>query len=139
VLSDVMPGLENAGLRVLSMSAFDAREDAGTTFIYVFAVQDAARQPVDLTVRGAVLADALLAVGRRETTNDTLNELVLHAGLAWREVDVLRLYCEYAFQLGLAPARLALTGALRAHPAAARLLFAMFARKFDPAAGGDAA
>ncbi|MBW3553191.1 MAG: NAD-glutamate dehydrogenase [Gemmatimonadetes bacterium] len=133
VLSDVMPGLENAGLRVLSMSPFEAREEAGTTFIYVFAVQDAARQPIDLEARGPALAEALLAVGAGETTNDSLNELVLHADLAWREVDVLRLYCEYAFQLGLAPARLALTGALRAHPAAARLLVTMFTRKFDPA------
>jgi glutamate dehydrogenase len=133
VLSDVMPGLENAGLRVLSMSPFEATEDAATTFIYVFAVQDAARLPLDLDARGAVLAEALLAVGAGETTNDALNELVLHAGLAWREVDVLRLYCEYAFQLGLAPARLALTGALRAHPQAARLLFSVFSRKFDPA------
>ncbi|MGH7447848.1 MAG: NAD-glutamate dehydrogenase domain-containing protein, partial [Longimicrobiales bacterium] len=133
VLSDVMPGLENAGLRVLSMSPFEARDDAGTTFVSVFAVQDATRQPLDLDARGVVLAEALLAVGAGETTNDSLNELVLHAGLSWREVDVLRLYCEYAFQLGLAPARLALTGALRAHPAAARLLVTMFARKFDPA------
>ncbi|HEX6133516.1 MAG TPA: NAD-glutamate dehydrogenase domain-containing protein [Longimicrobiales bacterium] len=133
VLSDVMPGLENAGLRVLSMSPFEARDDTGTTFIYVFAVQDAARQPIDLDARGAVLTEALLAVGAGEAANDSLNELVLHAGLAWREVDVLRLYCEYAFQLGLAPARLALTAALRAQPSAARLLVTMFARKFDPA------
>ena len=137
VLSDVMPGLENAGLRVLSMSAFEAREDADSTFIYVFAVQDAAGQPIDLDARGPALSEALLAVGAGEAANDSLNELVLHAGLAWREVDVLRLYCEYAFQLGLAPARSALTGALRAHPASARLLVTMFGRKFDPAVTSD--
>ena len=137
VLSDVMPGLENAGLRVLSMSAFEAREEAHTTFIYVFAVQDAARQPIDLHARGPTLAEALLAVGAGEATNDSLNELVLHAGLAWREVDVLRLYCEYAFQLGFAPARSALTGALRSQPGLARLLIAMFRRKFDPEIPSD--
>jgi glutamate dehydrogenase len=137
VLSDVMPGLENAGLRVLSMSPFEASEDDGVTFVYVFAVQDAAHEPIDLDARGTVLADTLLAVGAGETTNDPLNALVLHAGLAWREVDVLRAYCEYAFQLKLAPARIALTGALRAHPLAARLLVAMFTRKFDPAAASD--
>ena len=133
VLSDVMPGLENAGLRVLSMSPFEASEDAGTTFVYVFTVQDAARQPIDLDERGAVLTEALLAAGAGEATNDSLNELVLHAGLSWREVDVLRLYCEYGFQLGLAPARLALTDALRAQPLPARLLVTLFLRKFDPA------
>jgi glutamate dehydrogenase len=139
VLSEVMPGLENAGLRVLSMSPFEARDDGRSVFIYVFAVQDAAHQPIELDARGAVLAEALLAVGARETTNDALNGLVLHAGLAWREVDVLRAYCEYAFQLGLAPARVALTGALRAQPLAARLLIAMFVQKFDPAVAQDPA
>ena len=139
VLSDVMPGLENAGLRVLSMSPFEALGEGGATFIYVFAVQDAARQPIDLEARGAVLAELLLAVGAGETTNDGLNALVLHAGLAWREVDVLRAYCEYAFQLKLAPARVALSGALRKHPDAARLLVAMFIQKFDPHASADPA
>jgi glutamate dehydrogenase len=136
VLSDVMPVFDNAGLRVLSMSPFDVTEAGGdTTYIYVFAVQDAARQPVDIDARGALLAEALLAVGARQTTNDALNSLVLQAGLAWREVDVLRAYCEYAFQLGLAPVRSALTGALRAHPVAARLLVTIFNEKFDPSTG----
>jgi glutamate dehydrogenase len=138
VLSDVMPVFDNAGLRVLSMSPFDVAETEGeATYIYVFAVQDAARQPIDIEARGALLAEALLAVGAQLTTNDALNSLVLHAGLAWREVDVLRAYCEYAFQLGLAPVRSALTGALRAHPAAARLLVAIFNERFDPSTGVD--
>jgi glutamate dehydrogenase len=139
VLSEVMPVLENAGLRVLSMSAFEAREGGGVTFVYAFAVQDDAHEPLDLAARGAVLADALLAIGSGVTTNDALNTLVLHAGLAWREVDVLRTYCEYAFQLKLAPARVALTGALQAHPSAARLLVDMFVQKFDPAGPSDPA
>jgi glutamate dehydrogenase len=134
VLSEVMPILENIGLRVLSMSAFEAREHDAVTFIHVFAVQDAAREPIDLAANGSVLAEALLAIGTGDTTNDSLNALVLDAGLAWREVDVLRAYCEYAFQLGLAPARSALMGALREHPTAARLLVAIFVQKFDPAA-----
>ncbi|CAN5881000.1 NAD-glutamate dehydrogenase [soil metagenome] len=137
VLSDVMPVFDNAGLRVLSMSPFDATEADGATYVYVFAVQDASGRPIDLETRGAVLAEAMLAVGTRQTTNDALNALVLSAGLAWREVDVLRAYCEYAFQLGLAPARVALTGPLRAHPHAAQRLVAMFNDKFDPASGAD--
>ncbi len=45
------------------MSAFEAREEAHTTFIHVFALQDAARQPIDLQARGPALAEALPAVG----------------------------------------------------------------------------
>ncbi|MBR9991189.1 MAG: NAD-glutamate dehydrogenase [Gemmatimonadetes bacterium] len=137
VLSDVMPILEFAGLRVLSMNSFEANEASGATFVYVFAVQDAAHHPIDLDARGTVLAEALLAAGAGDTARDPLNQLVLTTGLAWREVDVLRAYCEYAFQLGLAPARVTLTGALRAHPTAARLFVAMFVHKFDPDGASD--
>jgi glutamate dehydrogenase len=139
VLSDVMPILENAGLRVLSMSAFNATENGRPVFIYIFAVQDDAHAPIDLDARGALLAEALLAVGRGEATNDALNALVLQAGLAWREVDVLRAYCEYGFQLKLSPARITLTGALRAQPPVARLLVALFVQKFDPSAAASSA
>ena len=61
VLSEVMPILENAGLRVLSMNPYEAQEDDGTTYIYDFAVQDASHAPIDLKLRGPMLARALLA------------------------------------------------------------------------------
>jgi glutamate dehydrogenase len=132
VLSDVMPIFENAGLRVLSMSPFEVGDNGEGTHVYVFAVQDAQRKQIELGERATLLAEVLLAVGAGEVANDALNTLVMGGGLAWREVDVLRTYCEYAFQLRLAPARIALTGALRAHPAAARQLFRIFAAKFEP-------
>jgi glutamate dehydrogenase len=103
VLSDVMPILENAGLRVLSMSPFEATENDGAGVH--LRVRRAGRAHAADRPRCARRAArrALLAVGTGETTNDALNALVLDAGLAWREVDVLRAYCEYAFQLKLAP------------------------------------
>jgi glutamate dehydrogenase len=134
VLSDFMPILENAGLRVLSMSPFEVHSDDGDdAHVYVFAVQDAHGRPLDLDGRSELLIETLLAVRAGDAHSDPLNALVLGAGLAWREVDVLRAYCEYAFQLKIVPSRLALPGALRAYPDAARALVAVFQAKFDPA------
>jgi glutamate dehydrogenase len=135
VLSDFMPILENAGLRVLSMSPFEATDAQGGARIYAFAVQDAEQRPLDLERRASLLAETILAVRAGDTANDSLNELVLAAGLAWREVDVLRAYCEYAFQLGLMPARSVLPAALRAYARAAWLLVRIFQLKFEPVAG----
>ncbi|HEX2168632.1 MAG TPA: NAD-glutamate dehydrogenase domain-containing protein, partial [Longimicrobiales bacterium] len=134
VLSDFMPILENVGLRVLSMSPFDAIDEQGGARIYTFSVQDEERRTLDLETSGALLTNAILAVAAGDASSDGLNGLVLSAGLNWRQVDVLRAYCEYAFQLQIVPSRQMLLRTLRAHPEPARLLVTCFARKFDPTA-----
>jgi NAD-specific glutamate dehydrogenase len=76
--------LDNAGLRVLSMSPFEVgRTEAGAAYIYVFAVQDSAnrRSHRPRCARRGAGRIALLAVGSGETMNDGLNALVLDAGL----------------------------------------------------------
>jgi glutamate dehydrogenase len=132
VLSDFMPILENVGLRVIAMSPAD-------NGAYVFAVQDREHRPIDIDGRGQLLTDAILAVRAGDACNDALNALVLSAGLAWREVEVLRAYCEYAFQLKVVPSRMALPSALLSCPAAARTLVELFAVRFDPAVAADMA
>ena len=107
--------------------------DAEAT-IYVFAVQD----------RDEIGEPGRRRVRRRgwprrcsppvpETSSATrLNALVVTAGLHWREVDVLRGYAGYAFQVGAVPSRLALPGALVRYPGIARELFELFQTRFEP-------
>jgi len=132
VLSDFMPILENAGLRVIGMNPFEVAGEAdnppGT--INVFEVQDAAGRP--LTEHGTLLADTVLAVSAGDATNDSLNSLTIHAGLAWRQVDILRAYATYAFQLGAVPSRQTIPTALRKYPHVAALLCKRFRTMFDP-------
>jgi glutamate dehydrogenase len=140
VLSDFMPILENAGLRVISMSPFETRGDGELpVMIYVFAVQDPRHQPLDLERSGEELMETIRAARAGDAASDPLNALILTAGLTWREVDVLRAYSEYAFQLKVVPSRMSLMTALRSHPTVARLLVSLFRAKFDPAAADSAA
>lgn len=140
ILSDFMPILENIGLRVIAMSPFEVRgEGVSDAAIYVFAVQDSAGNPIDLEARGDLLSETILAVRAGDAASDTLNTLILNAGLRWREVDVLRTYAEYAFQSGAVPSRLSLVSALCAYPEAARLFFRLFEVRFDPDNGLDLA
>jgi len=140
ILSDFMPILENVGLRVLAMSPFEVGgTEVPDAKIYVFAVQDEAGRPVEITERGGQMAEAVLAVRAGDALNDSLNALVLTAGLRWRQIDVLRAYSEYAFQMGLVPSRLSLPNALRSYPDAAQLLVRLFRTKFDPTLDGDIA
>ncbi|MFY1621275.1 NAD-glutamate dehydrogenase domain-containing protein, partial [Micromonospora sp. WMMD736] len=73
---------------------------------------------------------------------DALNELVLLAGLHWREVTVLRAYAKYLQQAGFPYSFDKIGRVLRDHPDAARLFVELFRARFDPedespdAAGG---
>ncbi|MDT8340014.1 MAG: NAD-glutamate dehydrogenase [Longimicrobiales bacterium] len=136
VLSDFMPILEAAGLRVLAVSPFRVREDdLGEAEIYDFDVQDEDGAPLSLDA-GPQLGAAILAVRSGEVSNDLLNALVLKAGLHWREVDVLRAYVGYAFQVGAIPSRASGPAALVKYPQIARCFVEWFHAKFDPDAGG---
>jgi glutamate dehydrogenase len=134
ILSEFMPILEHAGLTVLAMNPFEVRAEGDwAAMIYVFAVQDAERRPIDIEGRGDLVCETVLAARAGDVMSDPLNALVLTAGLHWREVDVLRGLAAYAFQRGVVPSRLALPGALVKHPGIAKELFEIFAAKFDPA------
>ena len=131
ILSDFMPILENAGLRVIAVTPYPiSGPKTLAAVIYSFSVQDSMGFPLDVDDHGTLLAEAILAVRRGDATNDTLNALVLLAGLSWREVDVLRAYAAYAFQLGVVPSHISLPTALQSHPSIARVFFDIFEAKF---------
>src|SRR5690606_10809834 len=57
--------------------------------------------------------------------------LVLAAALRWREVDVLRAYANFAFQINAVPTRYGPARALARYPGIARLLIDLFRGRFD--------
>ncbi len=137
ILSDFMPILEDAGLRVVGVSPFRlGGPEVGEAGVYDFDVQDADGRPVDLEL-GPLLAQTILATRAGDATNDILNALVLRAGLHWREVDLLRAYVGYAFQLRAIPSRASGPAALVKYPEIARRFVEWFQRKFDPDLGGS--
>ncbi len=133
ILSEFMPILENAGLRVIAVNPYEVRgSEVPDAILYSFMVQDSSGEPLDIEERGTLLAETILAVRAGEVTDDRLNQLVILAGLSWREVEVLRAYAAYGFQVGVVPSRLSLPVALTKYPAIARILFRLFEVKFDP-------
>ncbi|MFW6206972.1 MAG: NAD-glutamate dehydrogenase domain-containing protein, partial [Gemmatimonadota bacterium] len=133
VLSDFMPILENCGLRVIAVTPFEVKgTEVAESIIYSFVVQGPDRQPLDIEAVGTRLAEAIMAVRSGDVSNDPLNGLVVTAGLAWREVDVLRAYASYGFQVGVVPSRMSLPTALGKHPELGRLLYQLFRVRFDP-------
>ena len=132
VLSDFMPILDNMALRVIEVVPYEIEgEEIPNAAVYSFSVQRSSGGALMVQNGGSSLAEAILAVRAGDSSNDGLNALVLRSGLSWREVDVLRAYASYAFQLGMVQSRTSLTQSLIRHPAISRTLFETFAVKFD--------
>ena len=139
-LSDVLPILADMGLKTLEEWGHALRP-TGEAEIHVheFLMEDPRGGDLQFAdVKGPFEA-AFSAVWTGRTESDGFNRLVLELGVDWREAALVRTLARYRQQTGLDPSQAVQEEALRDYPAVARALLALFAAKFDPAAGGDSA
>ena len=133
-LSDVLPMLENLGLRVLNEIPFEVTpRDAGAP-LWIQEFQLRLRMPAafDLAAVKPRFEEAFREVWTGRSENDGFNRLVLTAGLSAREVVVLRTYCKVIRQAGSNFSQAYMEDTASAHPHLARLLVALFALRADP-------
>ncbi len=129
-LSDVLPILENLGLKVLVQNNYPIRNDAN---IDVFRVQNrASLKPLDVVQDRERFLNALDLLLEKKAENDRLNGLVLTTSLNLRQVALLRSYQVYLNQVQPAVSKEFITAALLANPTCAQLLFEYFQSRFDP-------
>jgi glutamate dehydrogenase len=83
--------------------------------------------------------DALRAIDEGRASDDALNGLVLDAGLAWREVEILRAFRNHLLQVRTHYNAETLNGVLLRNSLVAEALFRSFAARFDPALPGERA
>ncbi len=133
-LSDVLPMLENLGLRVVAEEPFriDAINGAAV-WVHEFQLAGAAAATAVSAAVGGRFEEALVAVWTGRVENDRLNRLVLAAGLGARQVTILRLYVKLLRQAGAAFSQAYMEDALAAHPDIAARLVRLFEIRFDPA------
>ena len=131
LLSAVLPVLHSLGVRVVDERPYEVRRDDGTVHIYDFGLM----LPEDALALPDVRADvenAFSAAWRGEAEVDHFNELVLRAGLTWRQVVVLRSYAKYLRQAGTVFSLEYMEQTLTAYPKIAELLVELFYVRFDP-------
>ena len=132
VLSAVLPELHSLGVRVIDERPYEIVRDDAHIYLYDFGLELPA-DARDLTdVRGKV-ENAFSAAWRGEAEVDGFNELVLRAGLTWRQTVVLRAYAKYLRQAGTVYSQEYLQSTFTAYPGIAALLVAVFETRLDPA------
>ncbi|MBU0522239.1 MULTISPECIES: NAD-glutamate dehydrogenase [Pseudomonas] len=130
-LSDVLPILENLGLRVLGEFPYRLRHNSGREFwIHDFAFTAAEGLELDIQQLNDTLQDAFVHIVRGDAENDAFNRLVLTAGLPWRDVALLRAYARYMKQIRLGFDLGYIASTLNNHTDIARELTRLFKTRF---------
>ncbi|HKD21806.1 MAG TPA: NAD-glutamate dehydrogenase domain-containing protein, partial [Rhizomicrobium sp.] len=137
-LSASLPVFENLGFRVIAEDSYAVAlpgDDSKPveTAVLDFLMERADQSAVDLGVIKAPLEDAFHAVVSGDAESDGFNRLVVGAGLAWREVAVLRTIAKFLRQAGIAFSQDYMEQALSRNPDIARLLVELFLLRSDPA------
>jgi glutamate dehydrogenase len=134
VLSDMLPILENLGLRIVAEEPFRIDSaDGRAVWIHEFTLASGAvPAPLSAALRRR-FETALLAAWQGEIENDGFNRLVLAADLTARQTTILRLYCKVLRQAGSTFSQRYMEDTLARHPGIARRLVRLFEHRLDPA------
>ena len=139
-LSDFVPTLESFGLRVVEEVPTDLIHDvADGRFLQDFGVLAADGRPLDVDALGPRVAECIAAVWRGDCEMDSLNRLVLSAGMDWRQVQILRAYRKYHHRVNASFPVEYKNDAFAAHPEVAAKIVRLFELRFDPSRPQDPA
>ena len=134
ILSDVLPILENLGLRIVAEEPYRIETEAGeAVWVHEFTLAPGAGLGRLTASASRRFEAALVAAWTGEIENDGFNRLVLAAGLTARQTMILRLYAKFLRQAGSSFSQAYMEETLARHAAIAARLVSLFERRFDPA------
>jgi glutamate dehydrogenase len=156
-LSHVLPVLRSMGVEVLDERPYPlVRNDGQQCWIYDFGLavdSDVLRNSVTENLDDEVPAGPLSALAEQEGEDsdvvrrftdtfvaawhglceiDRFNELVLRAGVTWRQAAMLRAYARYLRQVAFPYSQPHIESVLLDHASTARVLVSLFEAVFDP-------
>lgn len=132
-LSDVLPMLENFGLRVIGESPYAIKSNDGEMFwILDFSMLITGDSEFDVYKVRSLFQDAFAKVWQGELEDDGFNRLILGAGLEGRNVSILRAFAKYERQIGGRFSQSYIEDTFASYPAIAELLIKLFVTRFDP-------
>lgn len=137
-LSDVLPIVERLGMRAISERPYILKfEDGKVSWVNDFALQYTRGECFDIDEIKDLFQNAFASVWLGQAENDGFNQLVLAAGLNWRQVSVLRAYAKYFKQIGVTFSQEYIESALVNNANIAKQLVNLFEIRFNPALSGN--
>jgi glutamate dehydrogenase len=139
-LSTVSPILQGMGVEVIDERPYELTPAEGARrWIYDFGLRYDLTAETSPGAASQLFEDAFAAVWSGAAESDGFNALVLHAGLNWRQVVLVRAYAKYLRQVGTPFSEEYLQSCLLANVHIVRQLVRLFEARFDPEAesGGE--
>ena len=137
-LSERVPILEAMGFAVVDERTYEVTPSgAGMTTVWLHDMSLArpGGEVIDLEALDEKLEAALMAVMRGDAESDGFNALTLEAGLAWRDVAVIRTLARMLRQIRVPFSQDYLWTTLRKHAPITKGVVLMFHLRFDPRLG----
>ena len=131
-LSDVLPMMENLGLRVIGERPYEIDATDARYWIHDFDLEHHTRTEVNLQQMREPFIEAFQRIWAGEADSDAFNRLIIGANLDWREVAMLRGYARYLKQIRFGVSQEYMANTLASHPAITRELVSLFELRFDP-------
>ncbi len=137
-LSDVLPILEDMGLRVIDEQPYEVVAANGVTFwLHDFGIRPTGMIDTKLEQIRPDFQETFERIWQGQIENDGFNQLVLYANLTCRQIVVLRAYCKYLLQIDIPFSQVYMEQTLANNPDLTRLLAELFDVRFDPDFTGD--
>lgn len=138
-LSDILPSLENFGMKVINENAYKINPSGSPHHIWLhdFTMVSADSQAIDLGNLGGKFHQALSGVWAGELEDDGFNRLVFSAGLDRRDISLLRAYCKYLRQVGITFSQSYMEQTLNNYPSITKQIVDLFYILLDPSYDGS--
>ncbi len=137
-LSDVLPILENLGLRVVTERAYPVRARRGEHYwIQEFSLIYTLAQNIDLDEVKGEFEDAFRRIWFGEAESDSFNRLLLGTRLSWREIALLRAYACYLRQINFPYSLAYIAETMADHLHLSAGIVELFLTRFSPVFDGD--
>lgn len=131
-LSDVLPILENMGLRVIGEQPHEISLKEGFIWINDFGMVSVQKLNIDAETVKNNFQEAFAKIWYGQVENDGFNRLVLSAGLTWQETTIFRAYTKYLRQTNFTFSQPYIEQSISNHPTIAKQLVELFKTYFNP-------
>ena len=139
-LSDLLPSLENLGLRVVSERPYRIRpakldDGSHTVWVHDLTMTEQGGREIEIAKIGPSFQETFARIWAGDAEDDGFNHLVIRTGMQWREVAILRAVSKYLRQAGIPFSQPYMEETLARNASISASLAELFVARFDPAGG----
>ncbi|ROS04999.1 glutamate dehydrogenase [Sinobacterium caligoides] len=132
-LSDMLPIMENLGLRVVSERPYGiTRRDGEKVWIHDFSLIYSLSDSLDVDSVKEKFQEAFFSIWQNRAESDSFNKLLLGTMLSWRDIALLRAYARYMKQVAFSFSESYIADTLCSHLDITRDIVRLFKVSFDP-------